>query len=118
MIYYHFTCSHRVRAINASRRLKPMGNWSLIWLTDLPDPPRTALGLTSYILSCDRMEWRYTVDDTDGQVMRWTDYRRAHRPPWAAEIESAEGAMPAHWFVAAAPLAITAPGQRHAWLPS
>lgn len=107
---WHYTCDHGHAqitntlvpgAVLVGRRLKGPGD--LIWLTDLPHPNRDALGLTSHILSCDRITHRYRL--TDGaDVVQWMNVRRAY--PWAAELESAPGARPRHWFVSGVPVPV------------
>lgn len=103
MTLYHFTCDHGHAQI--TERLIPAswqdnradnGPGRLVWMTDLAVPNRDALGLTSHILSCDRTAHRYRVT-SEVDIVPWLKVRRAYR--WAEELESAEGARPAHWFV-------------------
>lgn len=106
MDLWHYTCDHGLQGIEAS-------DWFVIpaaaqlgsvrgtpgefaWFTDLSRPLRDGLGLTSHILACDRTAHRLRVVDS-GLIVPWTKVRRAWR--WAAELESAPGARPAHWFV-------------------
>jgi hypothetical protein len=95
MILYHYTCKHSIEQIEKDGYLKP--HLGLVWATDLFPPVREALGLTSHLLKCDRMEAAYTLDSSN--MMRWMDFRK-HLPGWYRErLESADGAMPVHWWV-------------------
>lgn len=110
MTLYHYTCSHRAPMVKRDRQLHPyaqplLGQRPLVWLTDLPEPDRQGLGLTSMILSCDRTEWRCTVDDSDAEP--WEGW-------WPGRVdlplvsEFTFGRRPAHWWVAAVPVAVLA----------
>ena len=112
---WHYTCRHSVERIGESGLLLParrlvgstqLVDWwpgEFVWLTDLSRPIRTALGLTSRIIDCDRTEHRYRVTDTNG-VQPWLDVRR--HVPHPELIEHASGARPRHWFVARAPVPV------------
>lgn len=109
MTHYHYTCDHRHRLIGST--IVPgdtLGRYDdsphiYAWFTDLSRPNRDALGLTSTILTCDRTAHRYRVTDTR-DLIHWTHVRRNH--PWAAELESAPGARPMHWWVARHPVPV------------
>lgn len=78
-----------------------MRRHSLIWLADRGDRGRLALGLTSYSLSCDRMEHLLAVD-TD-EAVSWTRYARQHGiNPDSLRVR---GANPRAWWVSTVPLA-------------
>lgn len=113
MDLWHYTCDHGLQGIKAS-------GWVVIpaaaqlgslqgtpgefaWFTDLSHPLREGLGLTSTILACDRTEHRLRVLDS-APIVPWTKVRRSWG--WAAELESAPGARPAHWYVAAEPVRV------------
>ena len=70
----HRTCDHGKRRIEADMMLYApnVAYRGLIWLSDLPNPTPAEIGLTSYILNCNRMEWVCEVCGT--QV-------RGERPP-------------------------------------
>lgn len=102
MRLYHFTCYHAADRIGRRGWLRPWANpmWPtvppLVWLTDLERPERLAVGLTSDILKCDRMEVRYATTQSC--------------EPWRAFIERVAaarsmrqlhypGTQPEHWFV-------------------
>lgn len=113
MTLYHYTCDHAVQGIIADGHILPLSNqfpsatvppWSnFAWFTDMAEPDRPALGLTSRLLSCDRTAHRFTVTDVT-EVERWINVRRHH--PWAADLESEPGAMPAHWWIATEPVPV------------
>ena len=70
MKLYHFTCDHGREGIGARGELTPQGDHPflgcrVIWLTSDPWPDRDAAGLTSDLVRCDRMEFRYVVSDLD-----------------------------------------------------
>lgn len=106
MRLYHYTCKHCAPRIAADGYLIPNALHAppLIWLTSMRDPNRDALGLTSYLLDCDRMKFRFTVDTDD--AMTWAEWRLGHPEylAWATELELAEGARPGLWWVAEQPL--------------
>jgi hypothetical protein len=108
--FYHFTCEHRARSIQRSRELRPnrhplLGH-RLIWLTDLPEPDRWGLGLTSNWLTCDRTAVRVSVQPSK-DIVRWTAWALWHKiPPVALEILH-ENARPDRWWVATIPLRIS-----------
>lgn len=88
---WHYTCGHNFDAIRDDGFLRP-GLDGLVWLTDLHPAPRLALGLTSYMLSCDRMEHVFPVLPTP-DVVRWVDY------PLRDRLKELPGTMPMHWWV-------------------
>ena len=74
MSLWHFTCDHGRQGIGRAGLVKPnrAAVPPLAWFTDLPNPQREHLGLTSLILSCDRMAHRYRVLGS-GDVIPWAD---------------------------------------------
>ncbi|MFC9432776.1 hypothetical protein [Nocardia sp. NPDC057030] len=118
---YHYTCQHGHDAIGEAgtllapeqvqpghaTRLPPHMrelSW-FIWLTDLDVAHPHALGLTRRYLSCDRTRHRYRVADTC-DARRWIDLRASCHPEMVAELESAPGAMPVHWWAATHPVRV------------
>lgn len=105
MTFFHYTCAHSVAGIRNDGLLRPNVHplfpevGGLVWLTDLDVPDTYALGLTSLFLQCDRTEYRVVVDPAD--TVRWPVFAR--RIPRTArwELESAPGALPMHWWLAA-----------------
>jgi hypothetical protein len=78
---WHYTCQHGRDRIGKRGELRPNAHpWlpllgRVIWLTDDPTPTRDAVGLTSTTLTCDRMQYRYRVTETD--AVPWAQYRPA-----------------------------------------
>lgn len=105
-LLYHYTCDHQAPSIAQDGVLKP-GIDGLVWLTDLDAPPRLALGLTSYTLSCDRMANRFTVTQSADTVW-WMRYRKL-RPDLVAK-ELCDGVMPMHWWVSERPVSLVRVG--------
>lgn len=112
---YHYTCEHgQTKILIDHSTLRPMTD-GFLWLTDLDYPFRDALGLTSRILKCDRTQYRFDVDMVELDptvVMPWVRLRREFEPHVVEALETAEGAMPMHWFLAVEPIKATfAPGR-------
>jgi hypothetical protein len=107
-VLYHYTCDHGYDQISRSDwwlEANPLAVFPLIWLTDLDQPDRDALGLTSHILDCDRTEHRLTVQN-DGHVYHWTQWCRLKAIPRHQRdaIELADGAQPMRWWVTPDPI--------------
>jgi hypothetical protein len=111
---YHYTCRDMAARIDRDGYLRPRPQLyvpaDLLWLTDLPEPFREALGLTSLLLGCDRCEVRYEVD-TDAATP-WLDWYRT-LPGQAARhdaqaLNNTSGALPRHWWVTTQPVPVTA----------
>jgi hypothetical protein len=79
--------------------------WPLVWLTDLEEPDRAALGLTSTTLSCDRLAYRCTVDTEDAEP--WAVWSHGRVDPRRV-MELTFGHAPAHWWVSQVPVAVRA----------
>lgn len=69
---------------------------SLLWLTDQEIPDRAGLGLTSQILDCDRLEFRYIVETDDAR--RWKDVASTSALGRMI-LESVHGARPETWWI-------------------
>lgn len=121
---YHYTCWHGRRGIGNSGLLIPprrladpasYHDWQpwqfpmldLIWLTDLPEPARYPLGLTSKTVACDRTRHRYRVAADLAEIRRWVDVRREYPLEMREGLENAPGAMPMHWWVSRAAVPVT-----------
>ena len=99
---YHYTCEHWAMMIGPAGVLRP---WyqpflgiGLVWLTDMAEPDREALGLTSSMLMCDRTEHRYRVTSA-ADIEPWLLF-----PSHAADDEflalfESPPRQPARWFV-------------------
>lgn len=99
---YHFTCDHGRAGITLSGVLLPnihpfmkhLG--PLIWLTDLAAPPSPeSVGLTSQWVSCDRLQYRYSVHTH--AAIAWADIRTRAAKDVVATLE--EFGQPEHWWV-------------------
>jgi len=104
---YHFTCSHGAEGLGRSGFLNPtphplLGS-SLSWMTSLPDPARDAVGLTSTILDCDRMETRWKVTDQT-RCRRWVDIRHEFNSDAVEILEAFSD--PSSWWVASVPVPV------------
>jgi hypothetical protein len=99
---YHFTCGHSARKIGRSGVLLPYGTLPgcppLVWLTDLREPDRDALGLTSHTLTCDRTERRYVVRG-DCDAIPWLSWVASPRHDEVRGLLERDGARPEHWWV-------------------
>lgn len=108
---WHFTCSHSAGPIRDGGELRPWPHpllpEPLVWLTDLEEPFRDGLGLTSHTLTCDRTEHRFEVVDPTTAIW-WPTYARTLRlGGWVRrELDQAPGAMPAHWWVSTEPVPV------------
>ena len=81
---------------------------NVVWLTDLAEPDRDALGLTSTMLSCDRTEYRVTVaPEAVGAAVWWPVWsRRVEREIREAYEDAAPGLRPVHWWVSEVPVPV------------
>ena len=76
------------------------GGSPVLWLTPLDSPDREGLGLTSSILQCDRLDFRYTVDDGDTEPWLESALRvEAGLEAILALEVGAPGARPETWWV-------------------
>lgn len=111
---WHYTCAHHVSGILTDGVVKPMapqGFPSLAWFTDLSVPHRDALGLTSTMLACDRTAHRFRVS-ARADVLPYVRIRRDLPARWREALETAEGAMPMHWWVSPVPVPVVySPGR-------
>ena len=105
---YHYCCGHSLTSIRLDGWLQPHPHHllceSVVWLTDLEQPHRDALGLTSHTLRCDRTEYRLTVHT--GDAVWWPTYARRLDMGVRRQFEFTFGAMPAHWWVSTRPLKV------------
>lgn len=117
---WHYTCAHGHLALGYDRAtlvpaaqlvvahdrthlLPAQGH--LVWLTDLDRPLREGLGLTSHLTNCDRTAHRYRV--LDGTACEWWPVVARRLPSHVRmELEQAEGALPAHWWVSFLPVPV------------
>lgn len=101
MRLYHYTCDHGLKAVGRRGMLRPQPSMftvkRLLWLTDQAVPNRCGLGLTSQILDCDRLSYRYLVDTED--AIPWSQFRFTMPLEMLIALEHVEGAQPETWFV-------------------
>lgn len=101
MRLFHYTCSHSRAKILLDGVLKPneRSYRQLLWLTDQPVPDPLGLGLTSFMLRCDRTAWRVSVDTEIAE--RWVDYAHRTRVEMAVRLglDHNPGAAPLTWWV-------------------
>lgn len=105
MKLYHYTCGHTLKVVGRRGMLRPSptfwGGTPLLWLTPQFEPDRVGLGLTSQILACDRLDYRYLVED-DAEPWLESAIRLAAPLAAIAALEHIEGARPDTWFVRSA----------------
>jgi hypothetical protein len=108
---WHYTCDHGATGIRRDGFIRPNPNpflgAALAWFTDLNPPDREALGLTSTMLHCDRLAHSFEVDSE--AVQPWIEARRdllRTAKKFVLTLESAPGAMPAHWYVSTVPVPV------------
>ena len=101
MRLYHYTCAHSAAKIGVDRVLRPnpLSFRHLLWLTDLPEPDMYGLGLTSFMLKCDRTEFKVTVETEN--AVKWTIWAHDNKVDFANRLglDGAEGAKPLRWWV-------------------
>lgn len=118
MNMYHYTCDCALEKIEADNwLLKPnlltakFGLPVVVWLTDMEQPDKQALGLTSRTLPCDRTQHRLAIPDTSS-VVPWSQWCRANNFTRAQRdvlevsnrFGSASQAQPRRWFVSSKPI--------------
>lgn len=99
---YHFTCEHGHDGIVADGSVKP-GVDGFVWMTDLPKPSRKAVCLSSTILRCDRMTYRFELDPTAEGILSWLEYKQSLPPEirrmWEDRLERVPQCRPSNWYV-------------------
>jgi hypothetical protein len=128
-VLYHFTCrcSDR-RILSGGGWVRPLFTWprldaelrkegfpatglhrapGVVWLTDMTEPDRATLGLTSTFIACDRTEVRYRVRAPEAES--WTTWALRHDAALAyLELLTAGGGDPDRWYVSTAPVFVLA----------
>lgn len=106
MELYHFTCAHAFRRIGTTNCLlipqvaHPLLGCKVTWLTTEAEPDRTATGLTSTTLSCDRMQHRYLVSGPALSACRaWLGSWERQRAPKASLKTLESYGDPEHWWI-------------------
>lgn len=102
MRLYHYTCEHARNKIIIDWVLKPHAHAykGLLWLTDLDQPDILGLGLTSFMLKCDRTAYRVTVE-TD-LATPWTEWAHENKVQMIIRmgLDGNPGSKPLNWWVA------------------
>lgn len=106
---YHFTCADGARGIRRDGLIIPnrhpiLAGEPLVWLTGDPRAPRRSLGLSSHILSCDRMAHRFDVEPI--YALHWSIARVRYDAAAVRSLEAARGVRPSSWWVTWHPIAI------------
>ena len=106
---YHFTCDHGHDGLGTNGTLQPQPHpllpqlSALTWMTTDPNPTRDDCGLTSTMLDCDRMEYRYRVTDRR-HCIPWARLRQLATSDVLAILESY--GKPDTWWVARTPIPV------------
>lgn len=106
---WHFTCDHGHNGIGARGELRPYQHPMIphlppmVWLTSAARPARTDVGLTSTMLSCDRLAHRYEVTDIT-TAEPWSVVRQRVPAQIVATLE--QHGRPGTWFVSFAPVPV------------
>lgn len=99
--FHHYTCRHGAVGIRGTGWVRPNAHpllrHELIWLTDMAQPQRAALGLTSHTLDCDRTSYRVTVQTND--AVWWPIWARRLDLEVRLKFDRSFGALPARWWV-------------------
>lgn len=118
MRLFHYTCGHGFNGIVRLGVIRPnrplWGDFPpLVWLTDMREPDRDALGLTSRSLPCDRLEFRFIVKVAD--PIPWTPFADAadFHDEWRDALESF--GSPNRWWVSLEPIPASAWRVDDAW---
>jgi hypothetical protein len=100
---YHYTCHHTRKAMGTRGMLRPSPTFwgpSVLWLTPQATPDRQGLGLTSMLLNCDRLDYRYVVEARDAEPWLESQLRiEAGLDAILALEVGADGARPETWWV-------------------
>lgn len=111
MRLYHYTCAHAAPKIAKAGVLFPFPHRMLpqvpamVWLTDLDQPVRAALGLPPIQRGCNRVQFRVTVDVEPGPngPFRWPWWARrgnVFQKQYSAVEVNCPGSLVAHWWLA------------------
>ena len=99
----HYTCGHNFEEILTSGLVRPapqpvLGHRALSWWTDITWPtPMGGLGLTSYLLSCDRTQYMVKAADVSS-IIPWVEWA-SDLPRLQRGLLETPGTLPMHWFV-------------------
>lgn len=119
---YHFTCDHGAEAIQADGFIRPMTPWPVnvgdvptgmahappvAWFTSDPMPSRDAVGLTSVLLDCDRMAYRFQVGPV--RAWPWRSFAAMHgcTEEYYRGLVGTYWGRPDTWYVATRPVPVS-----------
>lgn len=107
---WHYTCDHGAPGIRRDGIVKPnahpmLGGLPISWWTDLGPEHRHDIGLTSDMLTCDRMAHRFQVKDP-AALDWWPHLARHLRVPRHLRDQFEGGRLPAHWWVSLKPVEV------------
>lgn len=108
--FWHFTCGHGRRGIGLHGLIKPNPATGLSWFTDLRTPRRIELGITSHLIDCDRLRYRYRVLEPS-KLQPWRDV--ITDPDMVAALTADGLTRPDHWWVATEPVLAQLVTRRH-----
>lgn len=103
---WHFTCDHGHRGVGKRGVLQPHPHpllqslGPMVWLTSDARPNRVDVGLTSTVLHCDRMAFRYRA--TPPFPVRWSSISTEVPALVRAALE--RGADPSIWWLSFEPV--------------
>ena len=105
---YHFTCKHGKKDIGTSNcllipHLHPWLGVKVLWLTTESVPDREATGLTMRWQKCDRLAFRYIVDDLS-ECRPWLESPERSLADEHLRDFELEGSDPEHWWVSRVPV--------------
>ena len=109
MDLWHFTCDHGYAGIGRRGLLMPHAHplmpelGPVVWLTTDPAPARDDIGLTSTMLGCDRMGYRYRAHP-DVNAAPWTSLRHLVDPSLIVDLELY--GKPDTWHLATDPVPV------------
>lgn len=117
MKLYHWTClDHGAEPIMQTGMVipnaHPLLGFKFSWWSHIPWASRESLGLSSRMLTCDRMGQQFVADVEDGQVTRWQTFRAGvlreypDRIGGVRQLEAATGTRPDWWWVAPDPVRV------------
>jgi hypothetical protein len=106
---WHFTCTHGWNGLGLRGVARPNLHLMIpalgpvVWLTDDPDPERDAVGLTSSMLDCDRLQFRYRALGAS-KCVPWSSVRSLVPPAVLRDLESF--GKPESWWISREPLRV------------
>lgn len=108
---YHYTCAHAALGLGRRGVLRPnpqpfLDGLPMVWLTDLEEPDRVGLGLSSDTLRCDRTEYRYRVTHSPGAAVPWRVFAEEWHIDRTVRATLELGRRARHWWVSVLPVEV------------